>query len=332
MAVITMRQALGEAMRGEMERDGRVFLMGEEVAEYDGAYKVSKGLLEQFGCDRVVDAPISEAGFAGLGVGAAMAGLRPIIEVMTWNFGIQSFDQIINHAAKMRYMSGGQFTMPLVVRGPNGAAHMLSSQHSQYVEGMLTNIPGLKVVCPSTPADGKGLLSSAIRDDDTVVFLESEMMYGFKGEVPEGEHLVPLGHGQVVQEGRDVTLVSWGKALWGVRKYLSELEKELDLSVEVLDLRTLQPLDFGLIRDSIQKTHRLVVLEEGWGFASVGAEVVARVTSECFDDLDAQPERVTSEFVPMPYNEDLEHAVLPSKEKLKEALQRVTYSSLRFYR
>ena len=213
MAILTFREALGQAMKEEMERDSNVFLMGEEVAEYDGAYKVSKGLLEQFGPKRVWDSPISEAGFAGLGIGSAMVGLRPIIEMMTWNFGIQAFDQIINHAAKMRYMSGGQFKVPMVFRGPNGAAHMLGAQHSQAVEPMITNIPGLIVVTCSTPYDGKGLLKSAIRDDNPVIFLESEMMYGFKGEVPEEEYLIPLGKGDIKKEGSDVTLIAWNKVV-----------------------------------------------------------------------------------------------------------------------
>ena len=325
MAIKTLREALGEAMALEMERDENVFLMGEEVAEYNGAYKVSKGLWQRFGSKRVVDTPISEAGFAGVGVGAAMAGLRPIIEVMTWNFGIQAFDQIINHGAKMRYMSGGQFEMPLVFRGPNGAAHMLSSQHSQYVESMLTNIPGLKVVCPSGAADAKGLLTASIRDDDPVIFLESEMMYGLKEEVPEGEHLTPLGEAHIIHHGTDVTCVSWGKSLHGLRSYLKDLEQELSLSVELIDLRTLQPLDLASIQKSVAKTHRLVVLEEGWGFASVGAEIASQITTTCFDELDAPPERVHSLFVPMPYNENLEHAVLPGKEDLKAALKRLTY-------
>ena len=327
MPLLSFRDALGEALSEEMARDEQVFLMGEEVAEYEGAYKVSRGLLKRFGDQRVVDTPISEAGFCGLGVGAAMAGLRPVIEVMTWNFGIQAFDQIITHAAKIRYMSGGQFSMPLVYRGPNGVAHMLGAQHSQHVESMLTNIPGLTVVCPMDPCDGKGLLKSAIRSDNCVIFLESEMMYGVKGQVPEGEHLVPLGQARTLQPGSDLTLVSWGKALWEVMKYLGDLEKELGLSVEVVDLRTLQPLDEATIFASVRKTHRLVVVEEGWGFASVGAEVAARVTHRCFDDLDAPVERLACAFVPMPYNERLEKDVLPSQKKLRELLKALTYSS-----
>ena len=323
MPQISFREALNEALVEEMQRDDSVFLMGEEVAEYNGAYKVSKGLLDQFGSRRVIDTPISEAGFSGLGVGAAMAGLRPVIELMTWNFGIQAFDQIINHAAKMSYMSGGQFKMPLVYRGPNGVAHMLGAQHSQYVEGMLTNIPGLMVVCPMDPASGKGLLKSAIRHDSCVIFLESEMMYGLKGEVPAGEHLVSLGKSRVYQSGTDITLVSWGKSLWEVMKYLDKIESELGISIEVIDLMTLQPLDEGTIYQSVRRTHRLVVVEEGWGFAGVGAEVVARVTKDCFDELDAPPARLSCEFVPMPYNEQLEAEVLPSAAKLKDLIKSI---------
>ena len=226
MAILTFREALGQAMQEEMERDSSVFLMGEEVAEYNGAYKVSKGLLDKFGPQRVIDSPISEAGFAGLGVGAAMVGLRPIIEMMTWNFGIQGLDQIINHAAKMLYMSAGQFPIPMVFRGPNGAAHMLSSQHSQSLDPILTNIPGLKVVCPSTPADGKGLLKAAIRDNNPVCFLESEMMYGMKGEVPDGEHFIPLGVGEIKKVGSDLTVITWGKIYHKVVKVVEQLELE----------------------------------------------------------------------------------------------------------
>lgn len=325
MAELTFREALGQAMSEEMQNDDTIFLMGEEVAEYNGAYKVSKGLLDSFGPERVIDAPISEAGFAGLGVGAAMAGLRPIIEMMTWNFGIQGFDQIINHAAKMRYMSGGQFKMPIVYRGPNGAAHMLSSQHSQAVDPMITNIPGLKVVCPSTPADGKGLLKAAIRDDNPVIFLESEMMYGYKGEVPDGEHVIPLGVGEIKKEGDDVTVITWGKIYHTVVKVVAEIEKELGITVKILDPRTLQPLDDELIFAAARQTNRVVVVEEAWGFASVGAEIASRITSECFDDLDAPVERVANDFVPMPYNEHLEHAVMPNAHKIKEAIKKVLY-------
>lgn len=324
MAMITFREALGQAMSEEMTRDDKIFLMGEEVAEYDGAYKVSKGLLAKFGPRRVIDSPISEAGFAGLGVGAAMVGLRPIIEMMTWNFGIQAFDQIINHAAKMHYMSAGQFKVPMVLRGPNGSAHMLGAQHSQSVEAMLTNIPGLKVVSVATPYDGKGLLKSAIRDDNPIIFLESEMMYGMKGEVPEEEYLIPLGQGVIKREGTDVTVVAWGRMFHTAMAAAKVLEEQ-GISLEVIDPRTLMPLDEALLFTSVQKTHRLLVVEESWPFASVGAQICDRVTRECFDALDAPPERVTSEFVPMPYAEHLEERMLPSVERVVAGVKRVMY-------
>lgn len=324
MAIVTFREALGQAMAEEMQRDDKIFLMGEEVAEYDGAYKVSKGLLAKFGPRRVIDSPISEAGFAGLGVGAAMVGLRPIIEMMTWNFGIQAFDQIINHAAKMLYMSAGQFKVPMVLRGPNGAAHMLGAQHSQSVESMLTNIPGLKVVSVATPYDGKGLLKSAIRDDNPVIFLESEMMYGMKGEIPDEEYLIPLGKGVIKREGKDVTMVAWNK-MFHVAMDAAKALEEQGISVEVIDPLTLMPLDEELIFTSVRKTHRLIVVEESWPFASVGAQICDRVTRECFDELDAPPERVTSEFVPMPYAEHLEERMLPSIDRVVAGVKRVMY-------
>ena len=324
MAILTFREALGQAMSEEMERDPTVFLMGEEVAEYDGAYKVSKGLLEKFGDKRVIDSPISEAGFAGLGVGAAMVGLRPIIEVMTWNFGIQSLDQIINHAAKMYYMSGGQFNCPAVFRGPNGAAHMLSSQHSQNLDPVLTNIPGLKVVSVATPADGKGLLKAAIRDNNPVCFLESEMMYGMKGEVPDGEHFIPLGVGDIKKEGTDVTLITWGKSYHPARAVADEMEKQ-GISVEVIDPRTLYPLDDELIYASVRKTNRAVIFEENWPFSSVGSQISDMIQRNCFDDLDAPVLRVTQTETPVPYAEHLEHEALPKKEDLVEAIKQVTY-------
>jgi len=326
MAVKTFREALNEAMTEEMQKDSTIFLMGEEVAEYDGAYKVSKGMLEKFGPKRVIDSPISEGGFAGLGVGAAMAGLRPIIEMMTWNFGIQGFDQIINHAAKMNYMSGGQFPIPVVFRGPNGAAHMLSAQHSQNVDPMLTNIPGLKVVSVATPADGKGLLKSAIRDNNPVIFLESEMMYGMKGEVPDGEHVIPLGVGDCKRPGKDCTLITWGKITHKVLKVAEDLAKA-GIDCEVLDPRTLMPLDEALIFESVRKTNRAVIVEENWPFASVGAQIADRIQSECFDDLDAPVLRVSQEPVPVPYAEQLEHEALPGEEKIVSAVKRVCYSN-----
>jgi pyruvate dehydrogenase E1 component beta subunit len=312
-------------MAEEMAHDSRVFLIGEEVAQYNGAYKVSKGLLDRFGDKRVIDMPISEGGFAGLGVGAAMAGLRPIVEMMTWNFGIQGFDQIVNHAAKMNYMSAGQFPVPIVFRGPNGAAHMLGAQHSQSYEAMLTNVPGLKVVSPSTPYDAKGLLKSAIRDNNPVIFLESEMMYGFKGEVPEEEYTIPLGVGDIKRPGKDVTLIAWNKMLHVAMDAAAQLA-EAGIDCEVLDPRTLLPLDEDLIFASVRKTHRLVVVDESWGFAAVSAQIADRVQKECFYDLDAPVTRVNSEFVLMPYAENLEEAILPSAAKVIKAVKEVMYA------
>lgn len=324
MAIISLREALRQAMTEEMERDPTVFLMGEEVGEYNGAYKVSKGMLQQFGPMRVVDSPISEAGFCGLGVGAAMVGMRPIIEMMTWNFAIQAFDQIINHAAKMLYMSGGQFPIPMVIRGPHGAAHMLSAQHSQCIDHMLVNVPGMIVISTVNPADAKGLMKSAIRNNNPVCFLESEMMYGHEGEVPEGELLIPIGVGDVKRSGEHVTLVAWNKMTLLALQVAEELAQE-GIEVEVIDPRTLQPLDENLIFDSVRKTHRLVVLEEGWGISTLGNYIVDRTVTECFDDLDAPPARVHNHFVPMPYNETLEHEVMPTKERTIEAIKKVLY-------
>jgi pyruvate dehydrogenase E1 component beta subunit len=325
MAVLTYREALNRALMEEMERDEKVFLMGEEVAQYDGAYKVSKGLLAKFGPRRVWDTPISENGFAGLGIGAAMVGLRPVIEMMTWNFGIQAFDQIFNHAAKMYYMSGGQFHVPIVFRGPNGPAHMLAATHSQNLEPMLTNVPGLKVVSHATPREGYGLLKSAIREDNPVIFLESELSYGIKGEVPDEEFLIPIGVGDIKREGSDVTLICWNRM---VQRCFDACEKldAMGIRAEVLDPRTLQPLDEDLIFSSVRKTHRVVIVEEAWGFGSVGAQISDRIQSQCFDDLDAPVERVTLDFVPMPYNEHLEELVSPSVDKIVAAVQRVSYS------
>ncbi len=320
----TFREALGEAMAEEMERDPKIFLMGEEVAQYDGAYKVSKGLLARFGAKRVIDAPISEGGFAGLGIGAAMTGLRPIIEMMTWNFGIQAFDQIINHAAKMYYMSGGQFNVPIVFRGPNGAAHMLGSQHSQNLDPLLTNVPGLKVISVSTPADGKGLLKSAIRDDNPVIFLESEMLYGTKGEVPDGEFLIPIGVADVKRVGSEVTLLTWGKITHKTLEAATALKQE-GIDAEVIDLRTLSPLDEETIYRSVRKTNRAVIVEENWPFASVGAQVADLIQRNCFDDLDAPVLRVSQAPVPVPYSEPLEEAVLPSVAEIVRLCKEVTY-------
>ncbi len=324
MAVITYRDALNQALREEMQRDDRVFLMGEEVAEYDGAYKVSRGLLKEFGARRVVDTPIAELGFAGIGVGAAMVGLRPIIEMMTWNFALLAIDQIVNAAAKMRYMSGGQFTVPIVFRGPGGSALQLGAQHSQSFESWYAHIPGLKVVMPATPADAKGLLKSAIRDDNPVVFIEGEMLYNNKGEVPEGEYLTPLGQADIKRAGNDVTIVCHGKTVGIGLKAAEQLAIE-GINAEVIDLRTIQPLDTRTILESVARTNRCVVAEEGWSFAGVGAQVVDVIQREAFDRLDAPIIRVTGADVPMPYNKHLEKAAKADPAKVIEAVKRVLY-------
>jgi pyruvate dehydrogenase E1 component beta subunit len=319
--VLSFREALREAMAEEMERDESIFLMGEEVGHYNGAYKVSEGLLERFGERRVVDTPIAETGFAGVGIGAAMVGLRPIIEFMTWNFALTAYDQLVNNAAKIRYMSNGQFLMPIVFRGPGGAAHALGAQHSQALESIFAHVPGLKVVVPATPADAKGLLKSSIRDDDPVCFMESETMYSLKGEVPSGEHLVPLGLADTKRTGSDVTVVTWGKMVHASLKAAATLAGE-GLEVEVVDLRTIRPMDEAAVLASVRRTHRCVVVQEGWPFAGVASEVIALVAHECFDDLDAPPERVTNLDVPMPYATNLEALVLPSVERIAATIRR----------
>lgn len=326
MRELSYREALREAMAEEMERDERVFLMGEEVGHYNGAYKVSEGLLDRFGERRVVDTPIAETGFAGVGIGAAMVGLRPIIEFMTWNFSLCAFDQLVNNAAKLRYMSGGQITLPIVFRGPGGAAHQLAAQHSQVVENLYAYVPGLKVVAPATPRDAKGLLKSAIRDDNPVVFIESEVLYGRKGPVPEEDYVIPLGKGDVKREGKDVTLVAWSKMLQVAQDAATELAKN-GIEAEIIDPRTIRPLDEELILKSVRKTNRCVIIEEGWPFAGAGAEVAYRVTSKAFDYLDAPVSRVTGEDVPMPYAKNLEHLVLPNVEKVVAAVRKVLYRS-----
>ncbi|HLK09929.1 MAG TPA: pyruvate dehydrogenase complex E1 component subunit beta [Candidatus Binatia bacterium] len=320
--VITFREALREALAEEMERDERTFLMGEEVGHYGGAYKVSDGLLARFGERRVIDTPIAETGFAGVGIGAAMVGLRPIIEFMTWNFALTAFDQLVNNAAKLRYMSNGQFMLPIVFRGPSGAAHALGAQHSQALESLFAHVPGLKVVVPSTPADGKGLLKAAIRDDDPVCFMESEVMYALKGPVPAAEHLVALGVADVKRPGRDLTVVTWGKMVHVALEAAEALAGE-GIDAEVLDLRTIRPLDAAAILDSVAKTHRCLIVQEGWPFAGVAAEVATLVASEAFDLLDAPPVRVTSLDVPMPYAQSLERVVLPSPERTIAAARRL---------
>ncbi|HMJ57994.1 MAG TPA: pyruvate dehydrogenase complex E1 component subunit beta [Gemmatimonadales bacterium] len=324
MPTLTYRDALNQALREEMQRDASVFLMGEEVGVYQGAYKVSRGLLEEFGAQRVVDTPIAELGFAGIGVGAAMAGLRPVIEFMTWNFALLALDQIVNAAAKMLYMSGGQLRMPIVFRGPNGAALQLSSQHSQAWESWLAHIPGLKVVAPATPADAKGLLKSAIRDNNPVIVLEGEMLYNLKGEVPEGEHIVPIGKADVKREGTDVTLICHSKTVSVALKAADQLAEQ-NVSAEVVDLRSLRPLDETAIIESVVKTNRAVVVEEGWPHAGIGAQVVDIIQREAFDHLDAPVQRVTQADVPMPYNKHLERAAKASPEKVAAAARRVLY-------
>jgi pyruvate dehydrogenase E1 component beta subunit len=324
MPLLQLREALNQAMNEEMERDPNVFLMGEEVGLYNGAYKVSQGMMEKFGEHRVIDTPITEAGFAGLGIGAALVGLRPIAEMMTWNFAILAFDQLFNNAAKIRYMSGGQFKVPMVVRGPSGAAHALASQHSQSLESMLAHVPGLIVIMPSTPADAKGLLKSAIRDDNTVIFMESEVMYGIKGEIPEGEYTIPIGVGDIKREGEHVTIVAWSKMIHVVLSAADELAKE-GISVEVVDPRTIRPLDEELIINSVKKTNRCVVVEEAWPYASVGKEIAHRIYSKAFDYLDAPVEHVNGADVPMPYAHNLEKLVIPNISKVVAAVKKVLY-------
>ncbi|HXY18705.1 MAG TPA: pyruvate dehydrogenase complex E1 component subunit beta [Gemmatimonadales bacterium] len=324
MPVLTYRDALNQALREEMARNQDVFLMGEEVGAYQGAYKVSRGLLEEFGPMRVVDSPITELGFAGVGVGAAMAGLRPVIEFMTWNFALLAIDQIVNSAAKMLYMSGGQVPIPIVFRGPGGAALMLAAQHSQSFEAWYAHVPGLKVVTPATPADAKGLLKSAIRDDNPVIFIEGEMLYNQKGEVPEGEHLIPLGVADIKRPGTDVTIVAHAKMVAVALKAAEELEKE-GVSAEVVDPRTLRPLDLPTILESVRKTNRCVIVEEGWPLAGIGASVVDGIQREAFDDLDAPVLRVTGADVPMPYNRQLEKLAKPDAAKVVAAAKRVLY-------
>jgi pyruvate dehydrogenase E1 component beta subunit len=324
MPTITYRDALNQALREEMQRDDTVFLMGEEVGLYQGAYKVSRGLLEEFGPKRVVDTPIAELGFAGIGVGAAMGGLRPVIEFMTWNFAVLALDQIVNSAAKMLYMSNGQIPMPIVFRGPNGAALQLSSQHSQAWESWLAHIPGLKVVAPATPADAKGLLKSAIRDNNPVLVLEGEMLYNTKGDVPEGEILVPIGQADVKRPGTDVTVICHSKTVTVAMKAAEQLAGQ-NLSAEVIDLRSLRPMDEPAILASVAKTHRAVVVEEGWPHCGVGAQVVDIIQREAFDQLDAPVLRVTQADVPMPYNKQLERLAKPSPEKVVAAARRALY-------
>ena len=327
MPQITYRDALNQALAEEMERDGDVFLMGEEVAEYDGAYKVSKGLLDRFGDRRVVDTPISELGFAGLGVGAAMVGLRPVIEFMTFNFAFLALDQVINSAAKMYYMSGGQIHLPMVFRGPTGAALQLASQHSQACQSWFVHAPGIKLVSPATPADAKGLLKAAIRDEDPVVVMEGELLYNVPGEVPdpaEGDFVIPLGVAEVKKAGRDVSVIAHGAPVHLALQAAGTLGKE-GVDAEVLDLRSLRPLDVDAVLATVRKTNRAVVVDEGWPYAGVGSQIAAIIQAEAFDDLDAPVLRVTQADVPMPYAKNLEQMAKPSAQRIAEACRKVLY-------
>jgi len=321
---IQFRQAIREAMNEEMRSDENIFLMGEEVAEYQGAYKVTQGMLQEFGKKRVIDTPIAELGFAGVGVGAGMNGLRPIVEFMTWNFALLAFDQVINSAAKMLNMSGGQYNIPVVFRGPTGSAGQLGATHSQSFDNWLANTPGLKVAVPSDPYDAKGLLKTAIRDDDPVVFMESEVMYGDEGNVPEAAYDLPLGEAKVKREGEDITLVGYGKMMKEVFKAADQLQAEYDLSAEVIDLRSLRPLDYPTIVESVKKTNRIVAIEESWPLAAMCSEIAYQVQKNAFDFLDAPVKRVTGADVPMSYAPNLVEAFLPNPSKIvskaKEAL------------
>jgi pyruvate dehydrogenase E1 component beta subunit len=324
MPEITYREALRQAIDEEMQRDERVFLIGEEVAEYNGAYKVSQGLLDKYGSKRVVDTPITEEGFTGVGIGAAMAGLRPIVEWMTFNFSLVAYDQVVSNAAKMRYMSGGQFSIPIVFRGPNGPAEYLAAQHSQALQSIYAHIPGVKVVAPATPYDAKGMLKTAIRDDNPVLFLEGELMYGWKGEVPDEEYLIPFGQADIKRAGKDLTLITHGKPLRLVMQAAAELEKA-GIDAEVIDLRSIRPLDEATIYTSVERTNRCVVIDESWPFASVGSHVAWLISRNCFDLLDAPVELVSSEDIPMPYNHQLELAAQPSVDKVVAAARSVLY-------
>jgi pyruvate dehydrogenase E1 component beta subunit len=324
MITIQFREAIQQAMTEEMRKDETVYLMGEEVAEYNGAYKASKGMLDEFGPDRVLDTPISELGFAGIGVGSTMTGNRPIIEFMTFNFALVGIDQIINNAAKIRQMSGGQFPCPIVFRGPTGSAGQLAATHSQAFESWYANCPGLKVIVPSNPYDAKGLLKSAIRDNDPVIFMESEQMYGDKGEVPEGEFTLPIGVADIKRQGNDVTIVSFGKIIKEAYKAADALEKE-GVSCEIIDLRTVRPLDYNTVFESVKKTNRLVILEEAWPFGNVATEITYQVQQELFDYLDAPVEKINTADTPAPYSPVLLKEWLPNSEDVIKAVKKVLY-------
>ena len=324
MPTLQIREALREAIDEEMDRDDRVFVMGEEVGHYNGAYKVTQGLLDKYGEQRVVDTPIAETGFSGVGVGAAMAGLRPIIEFMTFNFSAVAFDQILNNAAKLRHLSGGQFTLPMVFRGPNAAAHMLSSTHSQAFESFYCGFPGVKVVSVATPYDAKGLLKSAIRDDNPIIFFESEVMYADKGEVPEGEFLIPIGEADIKRPGNDVTVITWGQGV-SISLEAARMAEERGIDCEVIDLRTLRPLDTAAILKSVRKTNRVVLAYHGWPYGGTGAEVADFIAREAFDDLDAPVERICYEDVNFSYAENLEELSIPTPARILERIERASY-------
>jgi pyruvate dehydrogenase E1 component beta subunit len=324
MKEVQFREALREAMSEEMRRDGSVFLMGEEVAEYNGAYKVSQGMLDEFGAKRIIDTPIAELGFAGIGVGASMNGLRPIVEFMTWNFAILAADQIINSAAKMLQMSGGQFHCPIVFRGGNGQAGQLAATHSQSFEAFYAHVPGLKVITPSTPYDAKGLLKSAIRDENPVVFLESEKMYGDKGEIPEDEYLIPIGKADIKRAGTDITLVTFGKIIKVAHAAAAELEKE-GISCEIIDLRTVRPIDYDSVVDSVKKTNRCLVVEESWPLASISSEIAYHVQRYAFDYLDAPVMRVTQTDTPFAFSPTLIDEALPNVPRIIQAIKALLY-------
>ena len=324
MKTIQFREAIAQAMSEEMRRDDTIYLMGEEVAEYNGAYKASKGMLDEFGEKRVIDTPISEAGFSGIGVGSTMTGNRPIIEFMTFNFALVGIDQIVNNAAKIRQMSGGQFPCPIVFRGPTGSAGQLGATHSQAFESWYANCPGLKVIVPSNPYDAKGLLKSAIRDNDPVIFMESEQMYGDKGEVPEGEYTLPIGVADIKRSGKDVTLVTYGKMLKEAFKASEDLIKE-GIDAEIIDLRTIRPMDYGAIFESVKKTNRLVILEESWPFGNISTEITYQVQNEIFDYLDAPIEKINTADTPAPYSPVLLKEWLPNHDDVIKAVKKVMY-------
>ncbi len=322
MAIITYRDALNRAMCEEMQKDPNIFLMGEEVGHYQGAYKVTQGMLAKFGEERVIDTPISENGFAGIGVGAAMLGLRPIIEFMTWNFSLVAIDNIVNAAAKMLYMSGGQFTIPMVFRGAGGVGGRVAAQHSQCLESWFAHIPGLKVVAPATPKDACGLLKTSIRDNNPVIFIESEVLYGTSGEIPDEEFSIPLGKGEIKKEGTDITIITWSRGYLFAIQAANELEKE-GIFAEVVDLRSIRPLDEEIIYKSVKKTNKVLIVEEGWPVAGFGSQVAYLIQKNVFDFLDHPVERITQEDVPMPYAANLELHSLPTAEKVKQAVRKI---------